>query len=332
MNIVIWPNEADQRFDRFLRKYYKPHVEIKLGDIFSWIRKGAIKVNGRKAKEEYRLKEKDIITWDEKITTEKSAANMTVSKKQKVASHSLEKIKALLIYEDDNRLVWNKPAGVVVHPGDKHTGDISLHDMMLSYLQQTGQRVGSVTFKPAFCFRIDKDTSGLIISAKTYEALQWLNEQIRDRKVTKFYRAIVEWIFPKEKTMDAPLFKWYDSKSWKGKTFINDEKGVEAKTVAKLIQSVQHKDLWPISLLNVQIHTWRMHQIRIHTADAGYPVVGDLTYGNAPLNRIATKKCWITRQLLHSYTYWFFDTFANKEVSWTAPLPDDFTALFPNAK
>lgn len=330
MHIVIWPNEADQRFDRFLRKYYKPHPEIKLGDIFSRIRKWAIKVNNRKTKEEYRLKEKDVITRDENITTEKSAAHMTVSKQKKVASHSLDKIKSLLIYEDDHRLVRNKPAGLVVHPGDKHTTDISLHDMMLSYLQQTGQRAWSHTFKPAFCFRIDKDTSGLIISAKTYEALQWLNEQIRERKVTKYYRAIVEGVFPKEKMMDASLFKWYDQKSWKGKTFINDEKGVEAKTYAKSITSIQHKDLWPISLLNVQIHTWRMHQIRIHTADAGYPVIGDLTYGNAPLNRIATKKCGITRQLLHSYTYWFFDTFANKEVSWTAPLPDDFKKLFPN--
>jgi len=148
-----------------------------------------------------------VITRDENVLTEKSASNLTVSKKQKVASHSLEKIKSLLIFEDDNRLVWNKPAGLVVHPGDKHTGDISLHDMMLSYLQQTSQRTASHTFKPAFCFRIDKDTSGLIISAKTYEALQWLNEQIRDRKVTKYYRAIVEGVFPKEKTMDAPLFK-----------------------------------------------------------------------------------------------------------------------------
>lgn len=330
MRIVIWPNEADQRFDRFLRKYFKPHPEITLGDIFSWIRKGAIKVSDRKRNEEYRLKEGDIITWDDSISTDKKAGKLTAPKQQKIASHSLDQIKSMLIYEDENRLVWNKPAGLVVHPWDKHTSDISLHDMMLSYLQQTGQRISSTTFKPAFCFRIDKDTSGLIISAKTYDALQYLNEQIRERKVHKEYRAIVEWLFPKEQLIDAPLFKGYDQKSGKGKTFINDDKGVEAKTLAKCIMTEHHKELGDISLLNVQIYTWRMHQIRIHVASVGHPIVGDLTYGNPPLNRIATKKCGVTRQLLHSYTYWFFDSFKNTRVSRTAPLPMDFIKLFPS--
>ncbi len=331
MRIVIWPNEADQRFDRFLRKYFKPHPEIKLGDIFSWIRKGAIKVNDRKRNEQYRLKEGEVIVRDDSIATEKNASNVTVSKKQKVASFSLEKLTNMIIFEDENRLVRNKPADLVVHPWDKHTSDISLHDMMLSYLQQTGQRTESHTFKPAFCFRIDKDTSGLIISGKTYDALQYLNEEIRTRHVSKHYRAIVEGIFPKAKTIDTPIFKWYDAKSWKGKSFLNDEKGVEARTEAKLLKTLHHPELWPISLIDVQIHTWRMHQIRIHTASIGHPVIGDMMYGNSALNRIASKKCWITRQLLHSFMYWFFDKFADKDVSWAAPLPRDFIELFPSA-
>lgn len=101
---------------------------------------------------------------------------------------------------------------------------------MQSYLQHTQQKKDSQTFNPSFCFRLDKDTSGLIISAKTYTALQLLNELIRDRKTRKTYLAIVIGEFKGLRTITKPLFIGFDKKSGKARTFVNEEKGKESET------------------------------------------------------------------------------------------------------
>ena len=190
MQITITDNEAGQRLDRFLRKRCRHQPEIGLSDIYAWIRKGACRVNEKKAKENYRLITGDVISRREDIT-EFSLTAATAPKKQKIKSYSIDNIKKMIIMEDTHRIVWNKPAGIVTHPGADHVNDMSLHDIMQSYLIQTGQKKDSETFNPSFCFRLDKDTSGIIISAKTYDALQWLNEEIRLRHVTKQYLTIV---------------------------------------------------------------------------------------------------------------------------------------------
>ena len=259
----------------------------------------------------------------------KKASDAQRSKKEKSTHYPLSDIQKILIFEDDNWLVCNKPSGIAMHPGQKHITDLSLHDIMKSYFQQTEQKLATETFSPSFCFRLDRDTTGIVIAAKTYPALQHLNELIRERKTSKTYLAIVAGIFPEQATVDALLFKGFDKKSGRGKMFINKQKWVEARTDARLLYTRSHKDLWDISLVEVQLHTGRMHQIRIHLAHIGYPILGDLMYGDAAINRIATKKAHITRQLLHSRKYWFFDPFVNTEVKLTAPTPDTFTQLFP---
>lgn len=109
--------------------------------------------------------------------------------------------------------------------------------------------------------------------------------------------------------------------------FINHEKGVDSHTEAWNVKTIRHAELGTISLVRIALHTGRMHQIRVHLADAGYPVLGDITYGNSAINRIAHKHCKITRQLLHSQTYCFFDTFDDSQRVCTAPIPTDFDRL-----
>lgn len=191
MNVHITANESNQRLDRFLRKYFKPYPEIKLNDIYTWLRHGDIKLNGKKAKESVRLQEGDMLTRPDTIAQQQGLPTVTATKPQKVKSYALANIKQYIVYEDDYRIRRNKPADMVTHPGNKHTTDVSLHDLMQSYLQQTKQKPSSQTFNPSFCYRLDKDTSGLIISAKQYEALQLLNELIRLRKTRKTYLAVV---------------------------------------------------------------------------------------------------------------------------------------------
>ncbi len=329
MKHIVAANEADQRFDRFCRKYFKNHADITLGDIFSRIRKWAIKVNWRKQKEKYRLQKWDEIVWDDSRETEKSALHSTASKKKKIARLPIEEIQKHIIHEDDQRLVFNKPAWIVLHPWQKHLNDVTMHDMLQSYLKQTNWAVWTETFSPQFCFRLDKDTSWVLIAAKTYQALQHLNTIIRERKVSKQYYTILVWELKKKTIVDQPLFTWFDKKMWRWKTFVNREpwKWKESLSTYFPEQTVTHKILWPITMTRVIIKTWRMHQIRVHAAYLWNPVVGDIMYGNPVINRKAVKKLAIKRQLLHSHTYWFFDPFHDKQVEFTARLPDSFNEL-----
>lgn len=209
----------------------------------------------------------------------------------------------MIIVETDQRIVRNKPADIVTHPGNKHTDDLTMHDYQLAYLDQTEQLTDSPTFTPSFCFRLDKDTSGIIISAKTYESLQLLNKLIRDREVDKSYLAVVAGQTPAHSSIDTPLFKGYNTKTGRAETFINHTKGRSAYTELTTLSTREDPHLGTISLVQVTIHTGRMHQIRVHLASIGFPIIGDLTYGHPPLNRLANKHYQINRQLLHSHSY-----------------------------
>jgi 23S rRNA pseudouridine955/2504/2580 synthase len=325
MNIVISELEAHQRTDRFLRKYFKPYPEIKLSDIFAWLRKGVITVNKKKVKEDYRLMVWDSLSFDTWRMTEKIPMTSLIPKEEKRKSFSLLKIKSYIVFEDTHWIVWNKPADVVVHPWNHHTNDMTMHDIMQTYLEQTHQRPDSPTFTPSFCFRLDKDTSGILISAKTYEALQYLNAAIRERKTDKEYRARVRGEFPSYLSLTQPLFRGFADRTGKAHMFVNFEKGVDAHTEAWNIQTIQHPALWAISDVRIRLHTWRMHQIRVHLADAWFPILGDLTYGNQRTNRVLSKMTRITRQLLHCEYYGFYDPFTQTDHRFHAPLPQPFT-------
>lgn len=331
MQLTISSLEAEQRCDRFLRKYFKHAPEIKLGDIYAWIRTWAVKVNARKTKEEYRLREWDVISWEDTIAGAKAEGSVA-PKAHKVKSFSTAKIKEMLLYEDEHWLVRNKPADMVVHPGNLHTTDVTLHDLMQSYIHQSGQSQKSPTFNPSLCFRIDKDTSGIVISAKTFDALQWLNEQIRDRKTKKTYLALVEGNFSGYLDITDPLFRGFHSTTGKSHMFVNHEKWVPSRTEVFAVKSLHHAVLGDISLVRVTLHTWRMHQIRVHLANKWYPLLGDLTYGNNALNRLLARKCGITRQLLHSRHYAFWDPFVEKELAFEAPVPEEFIRLMGDVK
>lgn len=322
-------NESGQRLDRFLRKRCREQHDIGLSDIYAWIRKWACRINGKKAKENYRLISGDILSRHE-AKTEQAISHLIAPKQEKIKSYHLEKIKTMILYEDDNRIVWNKPAGIVTHPGKDHATDMSLHDIMQSYLIQTNQKGPSETFNPSFCFRLDKDTSGIIISAKNYTALQRLNEQIRKREVKKKYLSIVAGKAPNHLRMAESLSKWYDQWFGVAKMEIDSKEGKESLTTATTLTHYQNPNLWRLSLLDVTIYTGRMHQIRIHLSNAGYPIIGDLMYGNAVINRLA-KKQNIHRQLLHSATYSFWDPFLEKQQTFHAPYPADFSLLVGNA-
>lgn len=140
-----------------------------------------------------------------------------------------------IISEDDTRLVINKPAGISIHPSqstEKNKQPVSLHDLIKQYYSSRGF-AGSM-FQPNVAYRLDKDTSGLVIVAKTYAGLQHLNEQIREHRVDKMYYALVVGTFPKQLTCNKSLKRIVDKQFGRGKTVVcspSDTDAQEAHTI-----------------------------------------------------------------------------------------------------
>jgi 23S rRNA-/tRNA-specific pseudouridylate synthase len=165
---------------------------------------------------------------------------------------------------------------------------------------------------------------------------------IRDRQIGKEYIACVVWTpdfnalaknynYSFTTTwwleLSEPLFKWFSSNTNRAHVFVNEEKWLESVTDVEILSSYEHEIIWPISLLKCTLHTGRMHQIRVHLAHIGHPILGDIQYWLPVINRLAHKNCWITRQLLHSYIY-TFSSLEDKEIAVTAPPPQEFEKLF----
>lgn len=217
-----------------------------------------------------------------------------------------------IVYEDSWLLVLNKSPGVVVHPGAGHpTG--TLVAAVLHHCQGMLSGIGGRE-RPGVVHRLDKDTSGLIVMAKDDLSHQSLSAQFSGRMVEKVYQA---WV------VRGPVA---DSGSWKGaiarhpvhrqKMTVTQVGGRPAWTDFKVTKRLAHA-----ALLEFQLHTGRTHQIRVHCAHAGCPVVGDMLYGK--------KVKWpgdfvVPRQLLHAWRLAFVHPGLNKRVEFTAPIPDDF--------
>lgn len=329
MEIKIGSDAHDQRFDRYLRKYYKHQSEISLADIYSWIRKWLIKVNWKKRDGEYRLLEGDVVIFKAASPGQKSPLITLLDKEDKRESIDIKSIKQFILYEDQNWIFWNKSAWIVVHPGNKHIEDLCLNDYLEQYVYAT-TNIDSKTFTPSFGFRLDKDTSGIIVGAKNYEALKYLNEAIRLRNTKKNYLTIVLGHFQWTLTIDEPLFRWFNKTHWRAQTFVNHEKGVESKTKAKAIAHSKDPYLGNITLAEVELFTGRMHQIRAHMSYKWLYILWDQLYGDENANKILKKQYNINRQLLHSYSYGFFDPFQKKDLFVKSPYPYDFSILFPD--
>jgi 23S rRNA pseudouridine955/2504/2580 synthase len=210
-----------------------------------------------------------------------------------------------------------------MHEGNKHMDDLTMNQFLEKYVKETWIQT-SHTFKPAFCFRLDKDTSWIVIAGKNYEALRHLNELIRQHIPEKHYLAITKWVV-KNKHIIQPLEKIFDKKFWKSKVIVSED-GQHAESIVKKLQSKEDEYLWKISLAQIQLLTGRMHQIRVHLAHNKWPIIWDLMYWDPVINRLAKKYYQITRQLLHSRKYKF--EYKWKKYDITAPIPEDFNRLF----
>lgn len=270
--IEITKNDAGQRADRFLKKYLN---KANQSFIQKMIRKKNIKLNSEKIDPE------KILNLGDKLQLYLS--DETIDKFREKKTLIQTKLHFKIVYEDDNILVVNKPVGLSTQPDE--TSMKSLVDEIKVYLDAKEENI-SFTFKPAVCNRLDKNTSGLIIAAKNYEALKQTNKAIRERQIKKFYMAKVHGIVNNELNLEGFIIKDNERNMVRVvKRETEDTKRIITKAIPK---KIENNNTW----LEIEIETGRSHQIRAHLASASYPIVGDKKYG---------KKDNEKYQVLHAY-------------------------------
>ena len=280
MRIEIGPNEAGQRTDKFMRKVLG---DVPLSKIYKAFRKGDIRVNGSKIKEKHSLAEGDIVET-KYITSEfKKEEFVRVDNKLKIT------------FEDANILMVEKWPGVLVH-ADKKGGEPTLTDYALSYLYDKGdyKPENEITFTPAPCNRLDRNTSGMVIFGKNFKSLKLLNEMIRDRNIEKYYMALVSGRI-KDGIYEGYIYKNEDANI----SQVFNEPKPDTKRIAMDVKTIE--SCGTFSLLDINLLTGRSHQLRAHLSMLGNPILGDPKYGNKKVNSYFNNKYGLDSQYLYAY-------------------------------
>ncbi len=281
-------NDAGMRLDRYLKKLL-PNAKASL--LYKSIRKKNITVNGKKAKQE------DVLVFGD--TVEIYFSDETLAKFSKEPKSAKGKFPAIVFESAD--FIIDKPVGILSH-GTGKAYERNMVDDMLAYLIHTKSYNprGEKTFVPSICNRLDRNTSGLILGAKTAAGLRAANEWIRNREVEKYYMTIVEGVLEGERKVENRLKKEGD----KNRVVEGDE-GKDALGIYRPLKAARN-----YTLVEAELITGRTHQIRQQLASIGHPVVGDRKYGR-PSRAFED----LHHQLLHAYKLVFPETDEFPDVS-----------------
>lgn len=230
-----------------------------------------------------------------------------------------------VLYEDADILAINKPCGLVVHPTPLNVGQSNtLAHGLLAYLGENILQVGN-PLRPGIVHRLDKDTSGVILVAKTTKAYLKLIEMFAKREIKKTYLSLVHGVPEHKKaTIDAPLDKFFAGRKMVLSQFRSGKKAITHYVLKKVFQ-LDHRA--KASLLEIDLETGRTHQIRVHFASIGHPVIGDQTYGLKKVNQLFEEECGLKRQFLHAAELKFIHPCTKKELIIQAPLLADLQAV-----
>ncbi len=288
--LKIDKNEHDQRIDRFLSKYLNKANNT---FIFKMLRKKNIKLNGKKAEPSTKIYEGDII--------EIFLSEETINKFREI-----EEIKSDLIpniiYEDDNIILLNKEVGILSHAANQEYGN-NVVDSLVAYLIAKGDYNPRTekSFVPGIANRLDRNTSGIMIGGKSYLGLRSINDGIRDKKVHRYYRTIVEGKLEIDDVLKGYLVKDEEL----NKVKITKSEKDNSKEVITKFKTIKSNDKF--SIIEIELITGRTHQIRAHLSHIGHPVIGNLKYGSKDINSYFKDRYNLNSQLLHSYKIKFDD-------------------------
>jgi len=290
------------RVDKYLGDKLAPdfsRVEIK-----NFIKKKYILINNAAIKPHYKLKENDSIVIDLPQRIEQSF------------DLPATEIALDIVYEDEDLIVVNKSAGMVVHPGAGHFSD-TLVNALLYYTSGLSDLNGIL--RPGIVHRLDKDTSGLIVIAKHNQAHRFLASQFKEHKVKKTYIAVVKGRVEYDQgIIDAPIQRSPVNRKKMAVSYACTKQAITCYSVLKRTEK--------FSVLKINLKTGRTHQIRVHLAHLGHPVLGDSLYSRNATNQ------FIQRQALHAQELGFFHPQTNKFIEFFADLPDDMQCFKKGAK
>lgn len=290
MEKIIIENSLSERLDCYLNNLHKDYSRTYFQNM---IKDGKVLVNSKKVHPSYKAKKDDVIEYEIEET-----APITLK---------AEKIPLDIIYEDDDIIVINKQADLVVHPSYGHETGTLLNALLYHFKNK---------ISPFMVHRLDKDTTGAIIFAKNEKSKVSLSKQFQKRTINKTYIAAVTGaVLEDNGRIEAPL----------GRSLAN-RKIIEVGPLAKKMAITEFKVLSrnrDMSLLQVHIITGRTHQIRSHMKYIGHPVLGDIAYGGS--DHIGDMK--FTRQMLHSYRIIFTHPVTSKQMGLVAPLPKDMKKI-----
>lgn len=297
MKFTVESLGAGSRIDKY--------IAVKLGEGYSrtyvkfLMESGFVHVNGEEVKPRY------IVSEGEEIILEMPPPE--------ASDIEPENIPIDILYEDEWIIVLNKPAGMVVHPGAGNRSGTLVNALLYhcENLADTGDE-----FRPGIVHRLDKDTSGIMVVAKTDRALRSLAKQFQQRTIKKRYVALVAGRVEMDNgVVDAPLARHAVDRR---KMDIEYEGGKEARTVYHVVRRFKN-----FTVLKLDLETGRTHQIRVHMKHLGYPILGDTTYGG---------RGKMSRQALHSEALTFTHPDTGKTLEFTVPLPKDMKDFVENAR
>ncbi len=284
-------DEENIRLDSYIAKKRK---DLSRTMIQKLIEDGDVLVNGLTKKISYKVNFNDEISLNvpEPEKTDLKAQNIPID----------------IIYEDDDIIVVNKPKGLVVHPANGNP-DGTLVNAIMAICKDSLSGIGG-KIRPGIVHRLDKDTSGILVVAKNDKAHINLSKQIKDRKMKKIYIALVKGVVNEnEATIDMPIGR--STKDRKKMAVRKD--GKQAITHFKVLKRYQN-----YTLLEVKIDTGRTHQIRVHMAEIGHPVVGDIVYSKGK------NEFGVVGQMLHAKSLEFTHPSTGKKMHLEAELPQYF--------
>lgn len=307
--LIIDDNHSNQRIDKYLKKLL---CRAPSSLIYKMLRKKDVKVNGQRVKENYILHTGDVVDlflYEDKF----------IEYTDPTTIYDLH-IDFDVLYEDKNILIVNKPAGLLIHE-DINESINTLANQVLTYLYQKGEYdpKNDLGFIPGPVHRLDRNTSGIVIFGKTMQSLQDLSLMMKQRHcIDKVYLTICKGYLDSKE-----LIGYMKKDSDQSLVKVVNKNTPGALTMHTIVKHLDYQNDY--SLLEVKLITGRTHQIRVHLASVGHPVIGDSKYGDFELNKMIKKKYHLDHQFLHAYKITFTNPLGSlkylQDKTITCPLP-----------